>query len=415
MDKQNIPSDWKIVNGSDCIILKVGSRPRGGASSNGEIPSLGGEHIDRTLGVVDFEKNPKYISREYYNKIKQGHLKENDILINKDGAWTGKLAHVNKLFAKEIAINEHLFIIRNRGDFIQNFLFYYLFSFVGQKQIKLSITGAAQPGINTKFTKLLNIPCPPIEEQQKIATILSNVDVQIRLTVSIIDKSEELKEGMMQKLFTKGIGHNNFKQTLLGEIPIEWEIYKLPDVLKIIDYRGRTPPFSDEGIPYIGADNIDNYRIIFNKRRYVTEETYSKYMTRGIPRRGDILLTTEAPMGKVAIVPDFKFCFAQRVVAFQTRDGSDARFFMYLLKTKNIQKQFINWATGTTVLGISSKNMKFIKLYKPKSDSEQSKISDIITSIDLFIDKEKNRLSSLKSLKKGLMQNLLTGRVRVNV
>jgi type I restriction enzyme S subunit len=219
----------------------------------------------------------------------------------------------------------------------------------------------------------------------------------------------------MQKLLTKGIGHTKFKKTELGEMPEEWEIKGLTKVFNIIDYRGRTPPFSENGIPYIGADNIKDARIVFNKRRYVSEETYTEYMTRGIPNPDDIFFTTEAPLGNVAQVPEYKFCFAQRVVVFRCKNDFSPLFFMYLLKTKIMQKQFLDWATGTTVTGISSKNMKFIKLYYPKSIQEQKKIGRVLESVDKYIDSEKENLLSLQELKKGLMQDLLTGKVRVCV
>jgi len=148
----------------------------------------------------------------------------------------------------------------------------------------------------------------------------------------------------------------NFKETQIGRIPKEWEVDALPNLMNIIDYRGRTPPFSENGIPYIGSDNIRNEKIIFDNKRYVSEDTYKKYMTRGIPNLGDILFTTEAPMGEVALVPtDFKFCFAQRLVALQCGSDFNSTFFMYMLRSKIVQKQLEAWATGTTAKGISSK------------------------------------------------------------
>ena len=121
-----VPDGWEIVHGSDSIMLDVGSRPKGGAKTEGDIPSLGGEHINRKRGIIDFKKNPKFISYEYFKRMNKGRLKEDDIIINKDGAWTGKVAYVKDLFSQEIAINEHLFIIRSKGSFVQKYLFYYL-------------------------------------------------------------------------------------------------------------------------------------------------------------------------------------------------------------------------------------------------------------------------------------------------
>jgi type I restriction enzyme S subunit len=239
-------------------------------------------------------------------------------------------------------------------------------------------------------------------------------DTAIQKVEDVMVKTERLKRGLMQELLTKGIGHEEFKDFEVGRIPREWAVDTLPNLMNIIDYRGRTPPFSKSGIPYMGSDNIRNERIIFNKKRYVSEETYNKYMTRGIPNPGDILFTTEAPLCEVAIIPDnFKFCFAQRLVALQCKTNCNSTFFMYMLRSRIVQKQLRDWSTGTTVKGISAKNMKFIKIPYSKDIIEQCKIAEILSTIDKKLELERKRKKNLERVKKGLMNSLLNGKIRV--
>ncbi|HOL87483.1 MAG TPA: restriction endonuclease subunit S, partial [Defluviitoga tunisiensis] len=170
-----LPEKWAMISlEKDCILMS-GLRPKGGASDEG-IPSLGGEHI--TLdGRINFsDVNAKYIPEKFFKIMTKGKTEENDILINKDGANTGKVAMLKKKFYKDIAINEHLFILRSKKLFVQQYLFYWLFSRFGQKQITDRITGSAQPGLSSTFIKNFLVPRPPLPEQRKIAEILETID-----------------------------------------------------------------------------------------------------------------------------------------------------------------------------------------------------------------------------------------------
>lgn len=408
------PEDWGIEKlGSLCELITKGTTPTtlGFSYQNTGINFIKIETINANGNFLPSLFS--HISEDANRALKRSILKENDLLFSIAGAL-GRVAIVSPEILPA-NINQALAIIRLKRDqkIDLKYMYFFLKGFQIQKHIDRINVQSAQANLSLENINNFKIVLPQKEEQQKIATILSKVDEQIKQTEQIIEKTEILKKGLMQKMFTKGIGHTKFKKTELGEIPEEWEIRGLTKIFNIIDYRGRTPAFSDNGIPYIGADNIKDARIVFNKRRYVSEETYIEYMTRGIPNPGDILFTTEAPLGNVAQVPRYKFCFAQRVVVFQCKNNFSPLFFMYLLKNKIMQKQFLNWATGTTVTGISSKNMKFIKLYYPKSIQEQERIGQALKSVDKYIDLEKNKLSHLQELKKGLMQDLLTGKIRV--
>lgn len=392
-----VPLEWEVVKQGDIVTFFNGRAYKLSEWEKKGTPVIRLQNLTGT-GSEYYYSNLKLPSKQYVN--------HGDLLY----MWSGSFGpHIWK--GSRAIYHYHIWKIECGEKAHKLFMYYLLHNITDVMKSKMH--GMAILHITKSGMENQKIPLPSFLEQQKIASFLSKVDEQIEQTEQIIEKTEILKKGLMQKMFTKGIGHTKFKKTELGEIPEEWEIRGLTKIFNIIDYRGRTPAFSDNGIPYIGADNIKDARIVFNKRRYVSEETYIEYMTRGIPNPGDILFTTEAPLGNVAQVPRYKFCFAQRVVVFQCKNNFSPLFFMYLLKNKIMQKQFLNWATGTTVTGISSKNMKFIKLYYPKSIQEQERIGQALKSVDKYIDLEKNKLSHLQELKKGLMQDLLTGKIRV--
>jgi type I restriction enzyme, S subunit len=304
-----------------------------------------------------------------------------------------------------------------------NILCKYLFYFLdnAHKKLAFDYVQKAHPSV---ISKLYNIGLPPIREQSTIAGILSTVDEAIEKSDVLISKLRRAKQGLLHNLLTYGIDEegnirsektHKFKNSPLGRIPEDWDDSPMPSLFEVIDNRGRTPPFADSGIPYVGADNIRNGRIDESSiTRFVTASTFKKYM-RGIPKGGDILFTTEAPLGEVAIIPtDYPLCFAQRVIALSPIEGRDSTFFYYALVSDMVRKQLKSLASGSTVQGISAKNMKRVLLSFPRSRKEQHGIATIVTQADRTIESEESYKAKLLALKGGLMEDLLTGEVSVN-
>jgi len=196
-----IPKEWKIDKLDDYIVIETGKRPKGGAQTNGEAISIGGEHIGENGRVV--WAKAKFIPLEFYNKLDKGKVRLGDLLLVKDGAKTGKVAYVNELPYPYVAINEHVFIIRskNQSILINKFLFYVLYSRIGQYQIKQKVHGIIG-GIKRQDLLSLKIPLPPLEEQVQIADILKSVDDWIELEMRRKEKLERLKHGLMDLLLS---------------------------------------------------------------------------------------------------------------------------------------------------------------------------------------------------------------------
>lgn len=285
---------------------------------------------------------------------------------------------------------------------------------------RLSQRTSGQTGVDMEALNNYLIPIPPLKEQEKIVEILSTVDSQIDDTEKLIEKSKELKKGLMQKLLTKGIGHSEFKKTEVGEIPVEWEVYRFFNIIeKIIDFRGRTPKklgldWGNGDILALSANNVKMGKIDFEIENYFgSDKLYEKWMSGNELCKNDVLMTMEAPLGNVALVPDDnKYILSQRVVALKTKDMIDNRFILYMLMSDIIQNQLNMLSTGTTAKGINQKNLAKVKVIVPPL-REQIKIAVILSSIDNEIEEYENKKQKLEELKKGLMQQLLTGKRRL--
>lgn len=163
---------------------------------------------------------------------------------------------------------------------------------------------------------------------------------------------------------------------------MKYDSFELQEVCSFIDYRGKTPPKTASGIPLITAKIIKNGQIL-PPQKYIAESYYSEWMRRGIPKKGAIVLTTEAPLGEVAqIDTDKKLAFAQRVIILEP----DERYLvpdylLYALQDVTLKERIHAKATGTTVLGIKSAELKKVQIDLP-SVVMQRKISSILKNID---------------------------------
>jgi type I restriction enzyme S subunit len=424
------PKEWTIVSlERDCVLIS-GLRPKGGASDEG-IPSLGGEHI--TLdGRINFsDVNAKYIPEKFFKIMTKGKAEENDILINKDGANTGKVAILKKKFYKDIAINEHLFILRSKKLFVQQYLFYWLFSRFGQKQITDRITGSAQPGLSSTFIKNFLVPRPPLSEQRKIAEILETIDNAIEKTDAIIEKYKRIKQGLMQDLLTKGVVNegegeserwrlrdeniDKFKDSPLGRIPEEWEVVDVYGHVNLIN--GGTPStarpeFWNGSIPWLSVEDFNiGKRWVFSSSKYITELGLKQSATK-LLKKGMLIISARGTVGVLAQL-GADMAFNQSCYGLDAKDKMKLSndFLYYALK--HFITSFLSLAYGNVFNTITRETFKEILIPLPPLP-EQQRIASILSQIDEVIEKEQAYKEKLERIKKGLMEDLLTGKVRVN-
>lgn len=190
-------------------------------------------------------------------------------------------------------------------------------------------------------------------------------------------------------------------------LPEGWETCSLNLLAKFIDYRGKTPKKKGSGIPLITAKNIRDGYINREPREYISEEDYDDWMTRGIPRLGDVLITTEAPMGNVATIDiQEKFALAQRAICLQFYVHEMSVFGHYALRSPTFQAKLKVNATGTTVSGIKAATLKSLGLPVPPLE-EQKEIAARLDDLLAQVDSIKTRLDAIPAILKRFRQSVL--------
>lgn len=264
--------------------------------------------------------------------------------------------------------------------------------------------GARHDRVSIKDSEFMNmkILIASLQEQEKIANLLSKVDRYIELQEKKVSELEKYKKGMMQKIFSQKI---RFSIDESKKYP-EWQQDSLDNLTTYVDYRGKTPLKTDEGIFLVTAKNIKNGYIDYKaSKEFISEDSYNSVMRRGTVKIGDVLLTTEAPLGNVAQVDRENIALAQRVIKFRGKSQINNSYLKYYFLSENFQNMLNKKSIGTTVQGIQGKVLHKMKIEFP-SIQEQKKIAHFLSKVDLLIEKQNQKLEELKMWKKGLLQKM---------
>ena len=297
-----------------------------------------------------------------------------------------------------------------------NYFTHYFFSELFQKRLELVATGSTNSHVRVspKETTNWRIAVPPLPEQKKIASILTSVDEVIENTQKQIDKLQDLKKATMNELLTKGIGHTEFKDSELGRIPKSWEVMRMRSIAQVIDSLHETPTFSDFGIPMVRVTDIKRGDLSVDNAKTVSEEDYRKFIKKYEPQLGDIVMSRVGSYGVSSYVSSDKpFCMGQNTVIINPVDIS-GRFLYECLESDCIQRQIELEVAGSGYKSLSLADIRALAIPVPPMH-EQERIRGLLLSIDGQVIVQKQKLTQTQSLKKSLMQDLLTGKVRVTV
>lgn len=343
-----------------------------------------------------------YTSEEKAEKLNNSQIFPGDILIAKMAEPLARACEVPNIEKKYVMCSDGIRLSVDKSKYFSKYVLYAINSKLFRDQAEAASTGTTRSRIGLATLKELALPVPPLKTQQKIANILSSIDEAIEKTDQIIEKTEKLKQGLMQLLLTKGIGHTKFKKTTLGAIT------------DFIDYRGKTPDKVPGGIPLITAKNIRKGYIDPEPREFIKESDYETWMRRGIPQKGDILFTTEAPLGNIArLETNNKVAFAQRVIIIHPEPELNSTYLKFLLLQNETQETLHSLSSGGTVKGIKASTLKKLEIKVPTLDI-QMKIASILESVDQRLLNEKKDKNVLVNLRKGLMQDIFSQKVKIN-
>jgi type I restriction enzyme, S subunit len=416
--KNLYPSDWKEFKFGKLFDFEGGlSISRANLSNEGICYLHYGDIHKSADNYIDIEKSytliPKY--NESINNINTKFLlNDGDIVFadaSEDYEGIGKSVVVINPNNIPFISGLHTIVAKDKSNLLNNgYKRFFLLDWNIRKQIMLIATGISVYGISKNNIKNVKVYLPPIEEQKKISSILSTWDKAIELKERLIELKKEQKKGLMQKLLTGQVRLPGFEG--------EWKQVKLGDLVeKVIDNRGKTPPVTNTGYELIEVNAFEgngrhpDYSKI---KKYVTEETYKNWFRNGHPVKNDILVATVGSVGSSVIMKDNRGCIAQNIVALRIKTEYSAEFIYYWMRSYSYFRLIEKVLMGAVQPSLKVPHLLQFKLKLPDI-SEQCELAKIFTILDnslMLLEKEVNEL---KLQKKGLMQLLLTGKVRVQV
>jgi type I restriction enzyme S subunit len=302
-------------------------------------------------------------------------------------------------------VNNHAHILKAKQGNETRYIHYSLV----HKNILKHINGGTRAKLNQSDMRDIKFLLPPLPEQKKVASILTSVDEVIEKTESQIAKLQDLKTGMMQELLTKGIGHTEFKDSPVGRIPAGWEVVKTGEISKSI-VPGRNKPKSLTGpIPWLTITDLDGIYVKESKAKLgVTREVLSEASGKTIPKNS-VIMTVVGEFG-TSSVAQCEMVINQQLHGFVCKDDIDPTFLCLSLRHQKLQMERL--ATQTTIAYMNKDNAESVLFAKPPLD-EQKIIVLSIMSVEEKLMAVTLSGAKLKSIKKALMQDLLTGKVRV--
>ncbi|RYD77728.1 MAG: restriction endonuclease subunit S, partial [Verrucomicrobiaceae bacterium] len=243
----------------------------------------------------------------------------------------------------------------------------------------------------------LEIPLPPLAEQKRIAGILDAADALRAKRRESLAQLDSLLQSTFLDLFGDPVTNPIYPAKCIEEI-----------VGRIIDYRGKSPEKTTEGIPLITA-KIVKKKGVDEPNEFIAKKAYDAWMRRGIPLPQDVIITTEAPMGEVALVPAYKAAFAQRLLVLQPkRDILEPIYLMWALTMPFVTRQMDQRATGSTVTGIRSKEFRKVAVSLPPLPL-QHKFAAIVESIERQKAAQRGHLAELDALFAALQHRAFRG------
>lgn len=379
---------WEKKKLGDLVSIKTGISPTNILDEYGSIPYFKVEQLNNS--------NKYQINTPYKTKNNQKLIPPKSIIFPKRGISI--LSNKIRILSQYSLIDTNIMALIVKNNSTSNeFLYYFL---LNEDLSKIADTTSI-PQINNKHIEPYNIYLPLLDEQEKIANFLTTVDKKIENLANTITSLENQKKGLLQQIFSQKL---RFKDKNGNNYP-NWEKKKLGDICKFTG--GGTPSTSilkywNGTIPWISSSDLQTNTIHKIKiSRYITNEAVSNSSTKIIPKNS-ILIVSRVGVGKVAI-SNCVLCTSQDFTNITEINGNTT-FYAYLLKYK--MEQLTQNTQGTSIKGITTSDIKNIKLIVPIEQTEQTKIADFLSAFDRKLDNQKAQLEHWQQIKKGLLQQM---------
>nr|WP_233348257.1 restriction endonuclease subunit S [Luteimonas sp. MC1572] len=262
--------------------------------------------------------------------------------------------------------------------------------------------------INGRSLSATFLAKPPKPEQIAIATALSDVDALLGAQDALIAKKRAIKQGAMQELLTG-------KRRLPG-FSGEWEVKQLGRLLEspVTDGPHLTPKFIDRGVPFLSVNNLVDGKIDWTDLRYISDGDHREFSRKCRPRKGDILFGKAASVGMVALVEtEIEFNIWSPIALIRVAPQLSARFVYRQLQSGFVEKQVLLLTNSSSQGNIGMGDIERLEIAYPRTREEQVAIAALLDDLDYEITALETQRAKTAQLKQGMMQALLTGRIRL--
>jgi len=398
----NMPEEWEDVNlGDVCSQKNEIIQPSG----KGEHKFVGLEHV-----------NPGEIRINKYQldtdiKSSKSRFYKGDILYGKLRPYLDKAAIAD---FEGICSTDLLVLTTKNNKAIAEFLIYLIHSNQFIQNSISATSGTNHPRTSWKEISKFKFRLPPLPEQRRIAEVLGTVDSAIQKVGGAIERTERLKKGLMQRLLTKGIGHEKFKESEVGRVPEEWKVKTIGDIAETSS--GGTPSRDKKeyfigSIPWVKSGELKDNTISDTEEK-ITDKGLQNSSAKLFPKTTLLIALYGATVGKTGIL-GIDATTNQAVCAILSKkDLINQKFLQYFLISR--RKQLISLSAGGAQPNISQEIIRLFKIPIPPLP-EQRRIAEILSAVDRKLELERRRKEKLERVKKGLMNELLTGRKRVKI
>jgi type I restriction enzyme S subunit len=414
-----IPEDWEVVRLGDIAQIKSGGNaPQGDKYfKNGKYPFVRVQHFDGTRDYIGkWDLINDLAVKDYGLKL----FPKGAVVFPKSGASIR--LEKRAMLPIDCYVVSHLAVLLPKDNLIDNkFLLYLL------KTIKFTSqsAGTTLPYLNLSRVSDAKIPFPPLPEQQRIAKVLGIIQRAFEQQDKIIEAAKNLKKSMMQKLFTQGLGHTEFKETEIGQIPEGWEVVKLGDFYKkrILLLQNGFPcgNWNDKGIgvPQLRPFNVnDEGKIVLDVLKYIqTDKDIKKYLI----REGDVIFNntnSEELVGKTAYweksqSSDLVLSNHMTIIRILKKEHLNPSFLAYFLHKKWFDRFYIGLSRRhVNQASVSIERLKSIPVPFPALP-EQQEIAYILSRVDKKIEVEEKRKATFNELFKTMLHKLMIGEIRL--
>ncbi|MNQ55627.1 Type-1 restriction enzyme EcoKI specificity protein [compost metagenome] len=377
--------------------------PRSHEFKNFGVPYIGANNF--YSGQVDLQ-GCKFLSEERANFFKKGVAKDGDVLFAHN-ATVGPVAKLKTSF-QYVILSTTATYYRTNGSLLNNdYLMHYMRSKLFSSQYSAVMSQSTRNQVPITAQRKLAVLIPPIEEQRSIALILSAVDDLISSLDQLIAKKRDIQQAAMQQLLTG--------QRRLPGFSGEWSRHVLRELVStpVTDGPHETPRFVENGIPFLSVNNIANNRIDFRGLRFISREDHLIYSKKCRPQRNDLLLGKAASVGKIALIEtDVELNIWSPIALIRMSDVHDPRYFYYAFRSKEIGRQIEVLTNSSSQGNIGMGDIEKLFFSVPNL-AEQTAIASLLADIDTELTILESRREKARQLKQGMMQELLTGRIRL--